>query len=384
MDLQLSEEQRLFKESVDRFVAQSYDSTRRKRIVESPQRFSPEVWQSMAELGWLALPLPEEDGGLGGSAVDVGILMEGLGKGLVLEPLCESSVLAGRLLASLGSSAQRRRWLTPLGDGSARAAFAHLEGNAGPYAMAAATTAAATRDGWRIDGRKTPVFDASGADFVLVSARLEGAPGTAGQTAQGVGVLVVPAGTAGMQDRAGETIDDRRVSTLSFDGVEVPGDHLLGGSRDAAASIALALDHAVAAGCAEAVGCMQAMLDATVEYTKTRVQFGEPLATRQVLRHRMVDMAVQCEEARAMALRAALLCDDADARRRGLAVSGARAKVAAAGRFVAEAAVQVHGAMGVTDELDIGAYFKRLLRLEKSWGTRADHLARYTRLRQEQ
>ncbi len=377
MNLEFSQEQHMLRDSVDRFVAQAYGFTERRAIAESPTRMSASVWRAMADFGWLALPLPEADGGLGGSAVDVGILMLGLGRGLVLEPVLSSAVLSAVLVAGQGSEEQRARWLPGLADGSQRAAFAHGEPGVDPWRGPPATRAAKTAAGWRIDGAKPFVPDAPGADLLLVSARLDDSPD--------IGVFVLGADTPGLRAEAVETWDDRLAATIVLDGVAVPGDALLGGTADARAVIDRALDRAVAASCAEAVACMQVLLEATIEHTKTRQQFGRALSENQVLRHRMVDMAVQCEEARALALRAARACDaqPEDPAARARAVSGARLKIGEASRFVAQSAVQLHGAMGVTDELNIGAYFRRLLCIDTSWGTPAEHLARCVALRRD-
>lgn len=380
MNLSFSQEQQMLQDSVARFVSQRYGAAARKAVAASPARINLGVWRSMAEFGWLALSIPEACGGLGGSAVDAGILMEGLGRALVLEPVCTSSILCTRLVATQGSAAQRAAWLPQLADGSLRAALAHGEGAANPYGEAPATRAVRTASGWRLDGRKPLVFDAPGAGLLLVSAQIQDGTGV-GQTA----VFAVPADTVARGMQAFDTIDGRRAAALDLKEVALDHDALLGDTATAAVQLERALDAAVSASCAEAVGAMQFMLDATVDYTKTRTQFGRTLASNQVLAHRMVDMAVQCEEARAISLRAALFCDaegdSVDADQRGRAVSGAKLKVSAAARFVAENAVQLHGAMGVTDELDIGAYFKRVLCFEMAWGTPADHMARCLRLR---
>ncbi|HMN79604.1 MAG TPA: acyl-CoA dehydrogenase [Burkholderiaceae bacterium] len=386
MDLNYSEEQTLLRHSVERFVAERYDFATRRRIAALPNRFDEPTWRAMAEFGWLALPLPQAHGGLDGSAVDVGIVAEGLGRGLVLEPFVSSVVLGGGLLARLGGEAQRARWLPQLAAGRWRPVFAHLEPGQ-PAGAVPALRATVAGSGWRLDGRKAMAFDAPSADAFLVSARLgdddagrEGARGSAR-----IAVFVVPRGTAGIAEQRFELVDGRCASQLEFAGCELPADALLDGpsAADAGAAIDEALDHATAAMCAEAVGCMTVLLDATVAYTKTRVQFGQPIAANQVLKHRMVDMATHCEESRAIALRAALRCDmpGLPAAERARAVSGAKLKIAQGARFVGENAVQLHGAMGVTDELNVGAYLKRLVAFETMWGTTAEHMARCVALR---
>ena len=377
MNLEFSQEQHMLRDSVDRFVTQAYGFAERRAIAESPTRISPSAWQAMADFGWLALPLPEADGGLGGSAVDVGILMQGLGRGLVLEPVLSSSVLAAGLIAGQGAEAQRARWLPGIADGSRRAAFAHIEPGVDPWRGLPTTCATKTVEGWRIDGAKPFVPDAPGASLLVVSARIG--------TSTDVGLFVLDPDTAGLRMETVETWDDRLAATVGFEAVAVPDDALLGEAVDARAVIERSLDRTVAAACAEAVACMQVLLEATIEHTRTRQQFGRALSENQVLRHLMVDMAVQCEEARAIALRAAHACDAQhdDPAARARAVSGARLKIDEASRFVAQSAVQLHGAMGVTDELNIGAYFRRLLCIESSWGTHAEHLSRCVDLRRD-
>lgn len=373
MDLTFSEDQRLLKESVERFVAQAYDFAARRRIVESESRFDVGVWKSFAGFGWLGLPLPEADGGFGGGAVEVGIVMEGLGRGLVLEPWLTTAVVGGGLIAGAAGPSQRADWLPRIAAGTLRVAFAHTES---PYASLGgdcATRAEREGEDWRLRGAKRLVLDAPGADAFLVSARIDGR----------VALFLVPRGAEGMRATPFETVDGRLAASLDFDGLRADDGQRLGGLDDASGLIDAVVDRAVAASCAEAVGCMQVLLDATIAYTKTRVQFGRPIAANQVLQHRMVDMAIQLEEARGMALRAALHAN-AEPSVRAREVSGAKLKIARGARFVAENAVQLHGGMGVTDELDIGAYFKRLLAFEKTFGTPAEHQARLVALRAAQ
>lgn len=372
MNLEFSEEQRLLRDSVERFVTQDYDFATHQRVAALPGRVDPVIWKTLAGFGWLALCLPPAHDGLGGAVVDLGIVMEGLGRGLVLEPVASAAV-AGVLLADLGSDVQQAHWLPRIADGSQRLALAVLEAGAGIFDAPCEMRAQATAEGWRLDGRKIAVVDAPGADAFLVSA-LAG---------DGPAVFIVPKDTAGLRLDAWETQDDRLAATLVLEGAGLPVDARLAGPGDAMAAVARALDLASAAVCAEALGCMRVLFEKTLAYTKERKQFGQPLAANQVLRHRMVDMAVACEEAAAIGLRAALACDATpqDPRARARAVSGARTKVAETARFVARQAVQLHGAMGVTDELDVGAHYRRLLCLETIWGTRSEHLARCVELR---
>lgn len=371
MNLDYSEEQRLLKDSVDRFVAQRYDFATRQKYLQAPARFSPEIWRQMAEFGWLALPLPEEHGGLGGSAIDVGILMEGFGRALLLEPYLSSVVLGGGLITQAGTPEQQARWLPALAEGKLRLAFAHGEPGVKFGEGPLQTSARRESGGWRLQGAKSMVLDAPGADHLIVSASIardqEGAAGTA--------LFVLPARTNGLAMRSFEILDGRLAGNLTLDGVRVDDAHWLGASQDNTAAIDHVVDHALSALAYEALGCMQTLLDLTEAYTRTRVQFGQPIVANQVLKHRMVEMAVQCEEARSMAMLAALRSSACPAERAS-AASGAKLKIGRGGRFVAEQAVQLHGAMGVTEELNIGAYFKRLMVFEMVLGTASWHQRR--------
>ena len=375
MDLTLSDEQRLLRESVDRFIAETYDADHRRRAAADPLGFSPAIWKKFADLGWLALPIDEAYGGLGGGAIETGILMEAFGRGLVSEPYLSTVVIGAALISECGSEEQKQAILPKVADGSLRLAFAHSE-RAARFDLAEVDTAATrTGDGWRLDGHKTAVLDGNAADYIIVSARLaddDGAPGKPG-------LFLVPSGARGLGLRDYPRLGGGRACNLDLGGVRLAADGLLGDGSDTLAKIEGVVDRALAALGAEAVGIMQIMLDMTLDYTKIRKQFGRPLAANQVIRHRLADMATQCDEARSMALRAALMAD-AEPVARGRAASGAKAKIGKCARFVAEQAVQLHGAMGVTEELDVGSYFKRLLAFDTLFGGSAHHYRRHAML----
>jgi alkylation response protein AidB-like acyl-CoA dehydrogenase len=375
MDLTLSDEQRLLRESVDRFIAETYDADHRRRAAADPLGFSPAIWKKFADLGWLALPIDEAYGGLGGGAIETGILMEAFGRGLVSEPYLSTVVIGAALISECGSEEQKQAILPKVVDGSLRLAFAHSE-RAARFDLAEVDTAATrTGDGWRLDGHKTAVLDGNAADYIIVSARLaddDGAPGKPG-------LFLVPSRTKGLGLRDYPRLGGGRACNLDLGGVRLAADGLLGDGSDTLAKIEGVVDRALAALGAEAVGIMQIMLDMTLDYTKIRKQFGRPLAANQVIRHRLADMATQCDEARSMALRAALMAD-AEPVARGRAASGAKAKIGKCARFVAEQAVQLHGAMGVTEELDVGSYFKRLLAFDTLFGGSAHHYRRHAML----
>jgi alkylation response protein AidB-like acyl-CoA dehydrogenase len=375
MDLTLSDEQRLLRESVDRFIAETYDADHRRRAAADPLGFSPEIWKKFADLGWLALPIDEAHGGLGGGAIETGILMEAFGRGLVTEPYLSTVVIGAALIAECGSEEQKQAILPKVADGSLRLAFAHSERAARHGLAEVNTTARRTPDGWRLDGHKIAVLDGNAADDIIVSARLANDDDAPGKLC----LFLVPSGAKGLGLRDYSRLGGGRACNLDLPGIRLAADARLGDGSDALSKIESVVDRALAALGAEAVGIMQIMLDMTLDYTKIRQQFGRPLAANQVIRHRLADMAMQCDEARSMALRAALMAD-AEPVVRGRAASGAKAKIGKCARFVAEQAVQLHGAMGVTEELDIGSYFKRLLAFDTMFGGSAHHYRRHAAL----
>ena len=377
MDLSYSAEQLALRDSATRFLQDRYTPELRRQIAAGADGFSRDIWRAFAELGWLALPFPAADGGLDGGMVDVALMAETFGAALVTEPYLSTVILCGGLIARAGSAEQRAALIPDIIAGRLILAFAHHEPQARHAYGQVTTRARPAAGGWRLDGQKSIVIDAPMADQLLVTARL---PST--DTTTPLGLFLVPQGTAGMAVSAHRIVDGRRAATISLDGVYIPAIAQLDGTQDQTPAIAEATDRAICMGAADAIGAMQMLLDKTLEHTKTRVQFGQPLAANQVVKHRLVDMAVRIEEARSIALRAAIRADDASpAAIRGRAVSGAKVKITAAARFVAEQAVQLHGGMGVTDELDIGAYFKRLMAFEAAYGTPAWHLRRYAALR---
>jgi alkylation response protein AidB-like acyl-CoA dehydrogenase len=375
MDLTLSDEQRLLRESADRFVNETYTADQRRRIASEPLGFSSAIWKEFADLGWLALPISENYGGLGGGAIETGILMEAFGRGLVSEPYLSTVVIGAALISECGSEAQKQAILPKIADGSLYLAFAHSERAARFDLAKVETTAKKTSDGWRLDGHKTAMLDGNAAGQIIVSARVANNSGTPDKLC----LFLVPSSTAGLKLRDYQRLGGGRACNLDLSDVRVPADALLGDGGDALPGIESVVDRALAALGSEAVGIMQTLLDTTLEYTKLRKQFGRPLSANQVIRHRLADMAMQCDEARSMALRAALMVD-AEPVARGRAASGAKAKIGKCARFVAEQSVQLHGAMGVTEELDIGSYFKRLLAFDTMFGGSAHHYRRHAAL----
>ncbi|KJC45055.1 acyl-CoA dehydrogenase [Bradyrhizobium sp. LTSP885] len=375
MDLTPSDEQRLLRESADRFVAETFTGEYRRKAVSDPLGFSPAIWKQFADLGWLALPIGEAYGGLGGGAIEIGILMEAFGRGLVSEPYLATVVIGAALVGQCGSEAQKQSILPKVAEGKVYLAFAHSERAARFDLSHVETTATKTAHGWRLNGHKTAVLDGVAANQIIVSARIVNANGVSGKLC----LFLVPIDTAGLTLRDYARLGGGRGCSLDLNDVQLPADALLGDGSDALPAIEAVVDRAMAALGAEAVGIMQTLLDTTLEYTKIRKQFGRPLSANQVIRHRLADMAMQCDEARSMALRAALMAD-AEPVARSRAASGAKAKIGKCARFIAEQSVQLHGAMGVTEELDIGAYFKRLLAFDTLFGGSAHHYRRHAAL----
>ncbi|WP_037084880.1 acyl-CoA dehydrogenase family protein [Neorhizobium vignae] len=366
MDLNYSDEQLLLKESAERFLKGRYDFEKRNTIIGSETGFDAGIWSEMADLGWLALPFAEENGGLGGGAVEISLIMEAIGRALVVEPYLASIILAGGLVEKLGSADQKAEILGGLIAGTSRLALAHAERQTGFDLGNITATAMKSADGYTISGKKPLVPGGSFADIFLVSATFDGT----------VKLFVVAADAVGLTSTQVKLVDGSRASDLVLDNVPVPASALLDGAADTLDEIEAAHDRANAALAFEAVGIMDALMDATVAYTKERVQFGKPLAAFQALQHRMAEMAVKCQEARGSALLATLSVDAPRVTRiRG--VSGARAKIGKVSRSVAQEAIQLHGAMGFSQEMPIGAWFRRLYAIENTFGTTADHLKRY-------
>jgi alkylation response protein AidB-like acyl-CoA dehydrogenase len=314
----------------------------------------PALWSEFAKAGWLGLPFSENDGGLGAGAVEVSVLMDIFGKVLVNEPYVPCVILAGGVVAALGSGDERGALLPKMIDGKTKLAFADT----------GAVVARKAGKGFRLSGTKKTVLGAPSADTILVLAEI----------GFGHGVFALPKDTRGLVVRGYPTIDGREAADVELSDVETG--EPLGGRDDAGEEVELARDRAITALSAEAVGAMATMVETTVEYTKTRVQFGQPIAKFQALQHRMVDMKVKEEEARASTLFATLSLD-APTQERRRAVSGAKAKVGRAGRFIHQSAIQLHGAIGTTQELTLGNYAKRLIAYEALFGTTREHLRKY-------
>ncbi|MFQ5533361.1 MAG: acyl-CoA dehydrogenase family protein [Sphingomonadales bacterium] len=376
MDFGFSEEQALLKDSVERFIRDEYDFATRTAIVRSDLGYRPDFWSRFAELGWLALPFAEDDGGIGGTPVETMILMEAFGQGLVVEPYLASIVLAGGVLRLTASVEQRRALVPGIVEGRTIAALAHSERGARYNSAHVATTANRDGDGFRLNGAKSMVLGGAAADHFVVCARTAGEIGDDG----GLSLFWVNASSSGLTRRRYTAIDGSRVCDLSFADVSLDGGALIGAPGGALPVLETVFDQAITALCAEAVGAMSAAMAYTLEYTKTRKQFGAEIGKFQVIQHRMADLHMACEQARSMAYMATLKLDNSDPGERTRAISAAKVQIGRAGRFVGQQAIQLHGGMGMTDELNIGAYFKRLTMIDALFGNAAHHLRRFETL----
>ena len=373
MDLQYTPEQNQLRESVERFVREEYDFAHRRKLAASDTGHDENCWRSYAEFGWLAVPFSEEDGGIGGDATDTGIVMEGVGRGLLLEPYLANVVLGGGVLAALGSAGQKAQFLQPMMTGAHKLALAYAEPESRYELAHCETTARRDGDGWRIDGRKSFVQGGSAADFYVVIARTSGES----SDSEGLTALVVDAKAKGLEVRPYATHDGSRAADLVFEGVHVDASRRLGDEGAALPALELVIDQAIAAIASEAVGAMGSLVDMTLEYLKTRQQFGRPIGTNQALQHRMVDMYIALDEARSMALYGALMLGEPDSAVRRKALSATKIEIDRTARRVGQEAVQLHGAMGVTEELAVGHYFKRLSMIGVTFGDMSWHLQRH-------
>ncbi|HEY3636986.1 MAG TPA: acyl-CoA dehydrogenase family protein [Rhizomicrobium sp.] len=375
MDFSYSEEQELLRNSVTRFLADHYDYDAFRQVSRSEAGRRPECWRQFAEMGLLGAALPEAYGGLGGSAVETMIIMEAFGRALVVESYVPTVVIAGGLLHLGGSEAQKREWLPKIASGEAMFAFAFAEPN-GRFNLADLTTTAKRRGSdYLLNGQKAVVLGAPFADHLIVTARSSGGR----RDENGVSVLIVDKRAKGISTRDYPTADGLRASEITFENVTIPADALVGEEDHGLQPINQIVDRAIAAHCAEALGAMRVMHEATIEYAKTRKQFGAAIGSFQVLQHRMVDMFMQLEEAASMTLMATLKLDGNPVER-SRAVSATKVQIGKAGRFVGQNAVQIHGGIGMTDELALGHYFKRVTMLDALYGNVDHHLQRYIAL----
>ncbi|MGO4715948.1 pimeloyl-CoA dehydrogenase small subunit [Bradyrhizobium sp. 2TAF24] len=372
MDFDLSEEQRLLKDSVDGLLSSSYDFEQRKKYATEKSGWSRALWGKLAEQGLLGLPFSEEDGGFGAGPVETMIVMEALGKALVLEPYLATVVLGGGFLRHGGSAAQKAAYLPSIIDGSKTLAFAQLEKNSRYDLGDVTTTAKKNGAGYVIDGEKFVVIHGDTADTLIVTARTKGGR----HDRAGVGVFLVPANAKGVSIKGYPTQDGLRAADITFSGVEVGADAVIGDAENGLPLIERVVDEARIALCAEAVGAMEESLKTTVEYLKTRNQFGVAIGTFQSLQHRASDMFVALEQARSMSYFATMAGTYTDPKERATAVAAAKVQIGRSARFVGQQSIQLHGGVGMTMEFKIGHYFKRLTMIESLFGDADYHLRR--------
>tara|TARA_X000000950_G_scaffold11570_1_gene12556 strand:- start:1140 stop:2279 length:1140 start_codon:yes stop_codon:yes gene_type:complete len=379
VDFSYTDVQQMLQDSVQKFVQKSYDFDTRNTILNSDKGFSDENWQLFAELGWLAVPFSEEDGGLGGSAVDLMVIMEEFGKANLIEPYTAAAVLSGSLVAELATGEAKTMLVESIigGELLLASAFAEPGSRFNPGSVATSAAAAADGDDVILNGTKVAVENGPNANKLLVSARESGDV----RDAQGISVFVVDASTPGISMRSYQTVDGKMASEVTLTDVKVPASNRLGEAGAALPAIEVATNRAIVAVSAEAVGALEVLLQKTVEYSKTRKQFGTPIGTFQALQHRMADMFIQCQLARSIVIMAAMALDgDDSAEEKARAVAAAKSRIGKAIKDVGQEAIQIHGGIAMTEELDVGHLFKRVTALDLAFGDGDYHTQRFAQL----
>jgi alkylation response protein AidB-like acyl-CoA dehydrogenase len=376
MDFELSSEQSLLKDSVDRFVQDNYDLIKRRALVASDLGYSEENWALFAEMGWLGLPFSEESGGFGGSVVDVSIMMESFGEGLVQEPYLSTVLLGGRLVDIAGSAEQKAEIIPAVIEGNLLLSLAYAEPQSRFDLFDVATTAEISDGGYVINGHKSVVYHVASADKILLTCRTSGDQRDQG----GISIFIIDADAAGMTRKDFRTLDGQRASDLALANVKVGKDAMIGFEGEAYAALEKTIDLAICAVGAEAVGAMRKVNEVTLDYVKQRKQFGAAIGSNQVIKHRLADMLIEEEQSKAMADMAAMKADlnEPDHSR---TASATKARVGKAARFVGAQGIQLHGGIGMTDEYVIGHYYKRLMTIDTLFGNADYHLKRFAEIR---
>ena len=369
MDFSLSEVQMMLNDSVEKFISNDYDFESRQKYASSVLGYSEKVWQTFAELGWTAVPFSEADGGFDGGPIESMVMMQQFGRGLVVEPYLANVVLAGGILRRLANDAQKTKWLEPMIAGELQTALAFVEPQAHYDLSNVATSATADGDGWVINGTKGLVLNGGNAGLLIVPARTSGG----GNSLDGITLFAVGGLTDGVTRRSYPTIDGQQAAEIRLDKVLVDKTAVLGEVGGAYSTLEAVIDEATLAICAEAVGIMQILTDKTVEYSKSRVQFGVPIGSFQALQHRMVDMLTACEQSYSLLIWASTANADGNDEAKK-SISAMKYQIGTAGRKVGQEAVQIHGAMGVTWDLDVAHYFKRLTAIGQMFGNADWHL----------
>ena len=374
MDFNFSSEQEQLRDTVNRLIEREYEfNKQRHAIIHSAAGYSEKVWASMAEIGVLGIGIDEAHGGFGGNAIDTMIVMEALGRSLVVEPYLATVVLGANLIQLAGSDAQKSSLLPQIVAGNLKLAFAYSETGTRYDLKRIATVARKEGAGYVLNGEKIIVLHGNIADKIIVSVATAGAL----HDGQGMALFLVDAKTSGLNITGYRTIDNQRAANLHFDNVRVSADAMLGSSEDNLAIVEQVMDIATTALIAESVGAMEALQKSTLEYLKTRRQFGVPIGKFQALQHRMVDMLMYVEQSRSMAYLAAVKVQSNDVAERQRVVSAAKNAIGRYGRLIAQEAVQMHGGMGITDELSASHYFRRLTAIGATFGDADHHLSRF-------
>ena len=376
MDFSFSEEQGLLQDSIQRYIQKSYTFDARQKILKSEEGFSRENWATFAELGWLALPFTEQSGGFGGTAVETMIMMEEFGKGLVVEPYVSTVIMAGSVIEAGGTTEHIEGVLTEIMAGTKFASLAYVEPQARFNLADVTTTAKVEGDGYVINGFKGVVLGGPSADVLVVPARTSGDQ----KDESGITLFLVEASANGISKRDYPTIDGFQASEINLDNISVPASAVLGEVDKGLGLLEIGINNGILAVGAEAVGAMEVLYKTTVEYCKTREQFGQPIGKFQVLQHRMVDMFMEHEQAKSLLYMAALRMSEGDEVEALKAVSALKVQIGKGGRFVGQNAIQLHGGMGMTDELNVGHYFKRITAIETLFGNVDHHLKKYSQV----
>ena len=372
MDFELSDEQRLLQDSITRLMADRYTFEQRKTYLKNPEGFSAALWSQYAELGLLGLPFAEEYGGFGGGAQEIMLVMQAFGRALILEPYLASIVLGGTAVKLAGGDTQKSAILPAVADGSLKLAFAHSERQARYDLTDVITTAKRANGGWVLDGAKAVVIHGDVADKLVVSAR------TAGDryAEAGITLFLVDGNAAGVARRGYATRDELRAADIALGNVQVSDADVLGEVGEGLATVQHVVEAGIAATAAEIVGAMETMHSMTLEYSKTREQFGKPIGSYQVVQHRLADMFMSMEQGRSMAMLATMMVDHDDPAERAHNMAMAKVGVGQAGRYVSQSAIQMHGGIGMTEEYAVGHYFRRCMVLERLFGDPAYYLQR--------
>jgi len=373
MNFELSEEQKMIQQSVERFVQENYDLPKRVEISSKDPGYNKDYWGSMAELGWLGLPFNEEDGGFGGNQIDTLVIMEQFGKGLVLEPFLANVVLGGGAIQMGGSEELKREILPSLIEGTKQVTLAYAEQQSRFDLEDVTTSARQEGDKYIINGQKSMVLNAESADHLVVVTRTSG-----GQVdEEGITLFLVDSNTKGLEKQNFPTVDGLRASEITLENVEVNAERMIGDIDNGFEILKVVSNNGILALCAEAVGAMEILYKDTVEYTQQREQFDHPLSDFQVLQHRMVDMFMEYEQCKSLLFRATMETIQ-DPKMAQKTIHALKHLIGKSGIFVGENAVQLHGGMGVTEELRIGHFFKRLLVIDSQFGNADFHLDKFT------